>query len=79
MSLLNSLHSLWSSWNDASLSPNLTGPLVNIDGTPMLDSVMDILGNPFGVTDSSAHDWNAGADMGCDHWDSGAGSFGDDA
>lgn len=31
---------------------SLFSPSVNIDGTPMLDSCVDINGNAFGITDS---------------------------
>ncbi len=47
---------------------SIPGPVVNIDGTPMLaDSGVDIRGNPFGVTSS---------DLGGTHDAFGAGSFG---
>jgi hypothetical protein len=92
MSLFNTLHSFWSSWHDAGPGtgpgPDLAGPLVNIDGTPMMDSFIDVLGNPYGVTDPDPHDWHAGggADMGMpdcgDIWNSGgsgcSGGFGDE-
>lgn len=85
MSLFNTLHSMWSSWYDARPVGTLNGPLINVDGTPMLNDTIDILGHPFGVTnDSSAHDWSAGADMGMsdssDPWSNGSGGsngFGD--
>ena len=70
MSLLNTLHSLWSSWSDAA------SPRVNTDGTPMLNDAIDVMGKPFGAMDCSAHDWSTGVDMGTfgsDPWDSGCG------
>lgn len=45
--------------DDMSWSPDTgtpTGPMVNIDGTPMLDGYTDIKGNPFGVTDTWSQD-----------------------
>lgn len=30
----------------------LSGPSVNVDGTPMISSTSDVKGNPFGVTDT---------------------------
>ena len=42
MSLFNTLHSFFSSWNGSSLSLGTSGPLVNTDGTPMLDNCIDV-------------------------------------
>jgi hypothetical protein len=89
MFLFNTLRSFWaSSCMDSSPYPD-TGPLVNTDGTPMLDDCVDILGKPFGVTDTTAQNcglWeDAGAGMGmfdCTNttsWDSGASDFGGSA
>jgi len=34
---------------------SIFSPSVNVDGTPMIDDTgIDILGNPFGVTDTSS-------------------------
>jgi len=85
MSLFNTLHSFFSSWNGSSLSLGTSGPLVNTDGTPMLDNCIDVMGKPFGVMDTSAHDCSFGSDTGMgvgmfdcgSTWDSGSGGFGD--
>ena len=45
------------------------GPLVNVDGTPMVNEWLDANGHPFGVTDASF------GDFGDDAWGVG-GSFG---
>jgi hypothetical protein len=91
MFLFNTLRSFWtSSCNDPCPYPD-TGPVVNIDGTPMLDDCIDILGRPFGVTNTAAQNCGLWEDAGaavemfdCTNtdttsWDSGTFDFGGSA
>ena len=41
---------VWDSMTDATTSMDSLAPIVNVDGTLMLDDNIDIHGNPFGMT-----------------------------
>lgn len=70
MSLSSAFSDFWNSLTSDS-SVDAFSPMVNIDGTPMLDSTIDIHGNPFGVTDAhSPVDTGMSFDSGTD-WSSG--------
>lgn len=52
------------------------GPMVNIDGTPMIgDSNIDIHGHPYGVTDSSYDSFSSSSSMFSDNSFGGSDSF----
>ena len=76
MSLFSAFQSLWSyccdngSSCDSSITSDPVGPVVNIDGTPMLNETVDIHGHPYGVTETALFDWHATQDsssMDCSH------------
>lgn len=72
---LNCLSSLWQSLSngvdvEASVPTarqgGIPGPAVNVDGMPMLDACVDVLGRPYGDTGSAFHH-EAGC-LGGDAW-----------
>ena len=84
MSIFNTLHSFWSCWPDSSGAGDIPGPLVNTDGTPMLEGgCFDVMGKPFSVTDTSGHVCSFESDTGVgvgmvdctSTWDRGAVDF----
>lgn len=50
----------------------VSGPLVNVDGTPMLTDAFDVVGKPYGDTGSSLSDshvmFDAGISTSCSDW-----------
>jgi hypothetical protein len=77
MSLFSAFQSLWSRYSNPTADFTSCGPVVNVDGTPMLNDSVDVHGQPYGMVDAlpdlhtgqdswtdGSHDFGCGSDYG---------------
>lgn len=60
MSIFNFFRSLWQSGMVSADQHGSAGLGVNVDGTPMLDDVVDVMGKPYGVSSMFDHSHDHG-------------------
>jgi len=61
MSIFDFFSSLWQSDTARAEQPVSEGLGVNVDGTPMLDDFVDVMGKPYGVSSLFDHSHDHGA------------------